>query len=500
MKRRMRTFNLYELLQHNALVRGEAPAAISAERTVTHGQFLQQVDRLAGGLNSRGVGKGDRVCVLAQNSIEYLELYGACARSGAIAYPINWRLTAAEVSGVIALAEPKMLVVSAANMDQLAESDLSAVPERIVMSTGAKGFTPFGQLYADPCPAAEVSSDDPFAIISTAATAGAPRGAILTHANLIFAGYQAITALGLSASDRHLAALPLFHIASLGLSLATMQAGGANVVMETFDANAAATMMDAHNVSLIPDFPPILSMLLQAREKTGGKWESLRYVFGLDAPDTIKQLLRHTHAQFWTGFGQAETSGFGVIMNWDEKPGAAGRALPLAQVRCVDDGGEDVPVGADGEIVMRGPLVFAGYWRDAVATDFAFRQGWHHTGDVGRFDDDGYLYYRGRKPEKELIKTGGENVYPAEVEGAIRSMHQVTAVCVIGVADQKWGEAVKAVVELEVGASLGADKIISAVASQIASYKKPRVVEFVSALPRTAQGEIDRAAVKAAHG
>jgi long-chain acyl-CoA synthetase len=161
--------------------------------------------------------------------------------------------------------------------------------------------------------------------------------------------------------------------------------------------------------------------------------------------------------------------------------------------------GEAVPVGEPGEIAVQGPLVFSGYWRDPDATDYAFRDGWHHTGDIGKFDGDGYLYYVGRKPEKDLIKSGGENVYPEEVERIIRELPKVAAVSVIGVPDPKWGEAVKAVVELEPGGSLTADEVIEAVANRIASFKKPRQVDFVDELPRGPGGEIDREAVKAAH-
>jgi long-chain acyl-CoA synthetase len=247
------------------------------------------------------------------------------------------------------------------------------------------------------------------------------------------------------------------------------------------------------------DFPPVLSMFLDAREAGGAHWESLRLVLGLDAPDVIQRLHAETNAKFWTGFGQSETSGVVTLMAVVEKPGAAGRPLPAARIRCVDELGEDVPVGEPGEIVVQGPLVFLEYWRDPDATDYAFRDGWHHTGDIGKFDGDGYLYYVGRKPEKDLIKSGGENVYPEEVERIIRELPQVSAVSVIGIPDPKWGEAVKAVVELEPGAELTAEEITEAVASRIASYKKPRHVDFVEDLPRDPSGEIDREAVKAAH-
>ncbi len=495
-------FTVYHFLQHNAQAAGDAPAAIDASRTLTHRQLLERVDRLAAGLAAQGIGQRDRVCILAQNSIEYLELYGACAKTGAIAYPINWRLSASEVRAVVALADPQMVVVGSAHLPQLAGLDMSGLRARAIIGEGtADGFVPLADLYrlAADHPV-EVRSDDPFVIISTAAVAGVPRGAILTHTNVIMAGYQLIAALGLTARDRHLAALPLFHITGLGLALCMAQVGGANVILETFDPALAAQSIGAHQVTLMADFPPVLSTMLDARDKVGADWQTLKYVVGLDAPDVIRRLLAETGAKFWTGFGQSETAGLVTLARVDERPGSAGKPAPMARVRCVNEAGADVPLGEPGEIVVQGPLVCAGYWRDLDATDFAFRDGWHHTGDVGKFDADGYLYYVGRKPEKDLIKSGGENVYPAEVERVIRELPQVAAVCVIGVPHPKWGEAVKAVVELAPGQTLTAEQVSAAVAGRIAAYKKPQVVDFVEKLPRQANGAIDRAAVKAAHG
>ena len=500
----LRDYSIYHLLRHNARTPGDAPAALVAGQAFSHQQFLDRVDRLAAGLAAHGMTKGDRVCILAQNSLEYLDLYGACAKTGVIAYPINWRLAAAEVGAVAALAEPQMLVVGAGHLPQIEGLDLSRLRVKAIVGPGsAPGFIPLAELYqtpAAPDAEAQAGGDDPFAIISTAAVAGLPRGAVITHNNLIWSGYQLIAALGLTAHDRHLAALPLFHIAGLALSLGVMQAGGANVILEAFDPARAAQLIDEHQATIMADFPPVLAMLLDARGKVSAHWQSLKHVVGLDAPDTVKRLYAETGAKFWTGFGQSETTGLVTLVRADEKPGSAGRPVALARVHCVNEAGEAVPVGEPGEIAVQGPMVFAGYWRDPDATDFAFRQGWHHTGDVGKFDAEGYLYYVGRKPEKELIKTGGENVYPAEVERVIQEMPEVAAVCVIGVPDPKWGEAVKAVVELVPGQTLTAEQVVAAVVSRIAAYKKPQRVDFVSKLPRQANGEIDRVAVKAAQG
>ncbi len=490
----------YEILSLNAHQHGDELAAVSPDQSLTHNEFLERVDRLAAGLSEAGLERGDRICVLAQNSLEYLELYGACAKTGTIAYPINWRLSAEEVGTVLSLAEPTALIIGAEHVAQLEGLDLGSIDSKFVIGDAPiEGFRPLNQLYADASQSpAEVTANDPFIIISTAAVAGTPRGAVLTHSNLFHANNQIIEAVGLTPADRHLAALPFFHITGLGLALATAAAGGANVVTPAFDPELSARMIDMHGVTLMADFPPVLQMLMEARGEAS--WESLKIVFGLDSPDVIQKLQSETGARFWTGFGQAETTGVVTIGPADERPGSAGKPLPLATLRLVDESEEDVPLGLPGEIAVQGPLVFGGYWRDPDATEFAGRNGWHHTGDLGRFDEEGYLYYAGRKPEKELIKSGGENVYPAEVERVILELPQVAAVCVIGVPDEKYGEAVKAVVELIPGDELSEDAVQQAVADRIASFKKPRSVEFVEALPITDSGEVDREQVKANHG
>src|SRR4029453_5114719 len=219
-----------------------------------------------------------------------------------------------------------------------------------------------------------------------------------------------------------------------------------------------------------------------------------------DAPPTIERLHTQTGAAFWTGFGQSETSGFVCLQRVKDRPGAAGRPVAAAQVKLVDDYDREVPVGTPGEILVRGPLVFQGYFAQPDVTAHTFRNGWHHTGDVGRFDDEGYLYYVRRKPEKELIKPGGENVYPAEVETIIVQMEGVTGACVFGVPDVKWGEAIKAVVEVKTAGRYTGEQVSDFVGSKIARFKRPHVVAFTDALPRTAEGAVDRESVKTRWG
>jgi acyl-CoA synthetase (AMP-forming)/AMP-acid ligase II len=206
------------------------------------------------------------------------------------------------------------------------------------------------------------------------------------------------------------------------------------------------------------------------------------------------------NAMFWATFGQSETSGLATLSPYRDRPKSAGRPLFWRSIAVVDSADKPKPAGQTGEIVVRGPTVFKGYWNNETDTAFTFRNGWHHTGDMGYFDADGYLWYAGRAPEKELIKTGGENVYPAEVENAIRQHPDIVEVVVIGVPDPQWSEAIKAVCTQRAGATTTPDEIIEFVAGQIARYKKPKHVVFVAQLPQNDKGEIDRASVKAAHG
>jgi acyl-CoA synthetase (AMP-forming)/AMP-acid ligase II len=499
-----RAFTVYDMIARGAAAHGGAPAVIQGARQVSFRELRARADRLAGGLHALGIGRGERICILAQNDVAYLELYGACARQGIIAYPINWRLTAGEVERVLRRAAPRMMVVDASTLSVAGgwPAVKREIPHWYQLGDGAAaGFTPFASLYHDgpPAPPA-VAADDPFAVISTAAVDVIPRGAVLTHANVVAANLNAMACLGYTPADRYLVALPLFHITALGSALAHLHAGGACVVVSRFDAEEAVRLIDTHGITHVSDFPPVLTSLLDAAEKAGSRLESLRYVSGLDAPQTIQRLHATTRARFWTGFGQSETTGFVTIQRVIDRPGAAGKPIPACQVRVVDDDDREVPAGTPGEIVVRGPVVFQGYYDQPDVTAFTLRNGWHHTGDVGRFDDDGYLYYVKRKPEKELIKPGGENVYPAEVESVIMQMEGVSAVCVYGVPDPRWGEAIKAVVAVDGPGRHTAQDVIDFVGTRIARFKRPSLVIFTDRLPRAADGTVDRDAVKAAWG
>jgi acyl-CoA synthetase (AMP-forming)/AMP-acid ligase II len=498
-------FTLYDMLSRNAVIYGDRPAVIHAQGRLTFRDFLARVHALATGLVVLPLVKGERLCILAQNHPAYLELYGACARLGVIAYPINWRLTAEEIARIVERAAPRLLLVDDSTLPLVADWPHTRADIAFwytLGSTAAPGFIPFETLYhtareLGPC---VVAPDDPFAVISTAAVDIMPRGAVLTHTNFLMASLQTMACMGLTEADANLLALPLFHVAALSSALATMHAGGANVVMTRFEARQAVQLIDTHGVTYVTSFPPVLTQLLDAAVQIGSTLASLKHVAGLEGADAITRLHTQTAAHFWTGFGQTETSGFVTLQRVADHPGSAGKVTPLCEIRLVDEADQDVPVGTLGEILVRGPVVFQGYFGQPDVTAQTFRGGWHHTGDMGRFDADGYLYYVQRKPEKALIKPGGENVYPAEVEAVIMELGGVTGVCVFGVPDAQWGEAIKAVVEVPASQGLTAATVSEYVGKRIARYKRPKWVEFTTSLPRNTVGVVDRDAVQSLWG
>jgi len=279
-----------------------------------------------------------------------------------------------------------------------------------------------------------------------------------------------------------------------------MHVGGKNVVIEKFDEKQCLELTQSEKVSVMGSFPPILSRLTAEANTKSYDLSSLRIILGIDGPDNIIPFEEKTKAEFWILYGQSETSGLVTFSPASEKPGSAGKIGLLSKVKIVNDKDIEMPIGESGEIVVQGPLVFQGYLNQDEANAYTFRNGWHHTGDWGVLDKDGYLWFKGRKPEKELIKPGGENVYPAEVEEVILQHSDIADVSVIGVPDVQFGEGIKAVCVLKPGRTLSEKALIEFVADRIARYKKPRYVAFADSLPKTSGGSTDREKVKQLYG
>ncbi|MBW1752866.1 MAG: AMP-binding protein, partial [Deltaproteobacteria bacterium] len=402
-------FTVYDLINRNAVSFKDKIAwfEVDDNRTLTFAQYKELVDRLACGLQRSNIKKGDRIGVLGKNSLEYFLLYGAAAALGAIILPINWRLSADEINFNLNDCAPAALFVDA-EFQKLVDGkkdNLSSVKNYYNLKPGGGDFFDFDSLMNNQGDfiIADVSNDDGFVIIHTAAVAGRPRGALLSHGNLLCANMHLNYCFNLTPKDVHLNLLPMFHVGGLFMVTSSFQAGALNVNMSKFDAEAAVRLIEEKKVSVLFDFSPILGSILEQHEKTGRSIQTLKSVMGLDNPETIEKYQQITGGTFYTIYGQTETTGLATLGRYNDRPGSAGKMVQTGEVRLVDDYDRPVPIGQVGEITMKGPLIFKGYWNLSEDNEYTFRDGWHHTGDLGRFDEEGFLWFEGRKAEKDLI-------------------------------------------------------------------------------------------------
>ncbi len=499
-------FTVYDFICRNAELNEKQDCLVFKDRRFSFGEYKKKCDQLAAGLTKAGIVKGDRIGVVAYNSDDYMVLFGAAAKIGAIVLTVNWRFQPEEVEYVLKDCTPKIVFAGESFLETVAGAieSLDSVEGKYLIGEGLakEGFSSVSDLYLEGSNGSEidVSADDGYVIIHTAAVEGHPRGALLSQANLVYNNLLTMLQCGLNKSDCNIGFLPLFHVAGLTNALAVMHVGGKNVITERFDAEETLTLIEQEKGTIFFNFAPILGMIMDKYEESNYDISSMKHVAGIDSPENIKRFMGLVPGcTCYTGFAQTEAMGVSraPIM---ERPGSAGKPSVLTKVKLFDDYDNEVPVGTPGEICVRSPTVFLGYWGLKEDTEYTFRNGWHHTGDIGRFDEGGYLWYVKRKAQKELIKPGGENVYPAEVEKVILEHAGVEEVSVIGVPDQKWGEAIKAICVLAPGESLDAGELIEFVGSKIARYKKPQQVIFVNSIPKLDSGEVDRDQVKKDHG
>jgi long-chain acyl-CoA synthetase len=471
-----------------------------SESGFTFSEYKYLVQQFALGMQLKGIQKGHCIGMLGKNFFECLIIYGAAAAIGAVVVPINFRLSKDEIADNINDAAPKMLFVDEEFQDLINEikGRLDSIEYYFNLEKNNGQYLDYISLFVSTksLKPVSVSGDDPFIIIHTAAIDGKARGAVLTHNNLLLSCLQLSHVMKLSQEDVHLNILPFFHVGGLMIAISTFMSGSQNIIMKKFDAQAASAIIEENRVSVLFDFSPILSGIMDAAQEHQKELTSLKKVIGLETPETIEKYQKTTNGCFYTIFGQTETSGLVTSGKYDDRPGSAGQVLPLSEVCIVDDNDTPLPAAQTGEILVRGPLVFREYLNLPEETNHTFRNGWHHTGDLGQFDEDGFLFYKGRKPEKELIKPGGENVYPAEVENIILLHPEVKNTVVFGVPDPKWKEGIKAVCQLHEGAKLTAQELIDFVGQRIARYKKPQYVEFTNEFPMLPNDLPDRVEIK----
>lgn len=499
------SYGLVDLLRRNAALHADQTAFI-IEEGVSHAQHWMSVQRLAAGLASAGLRAGDCIGLLSKNRLACAELMGAVACLGATLSLINWRLSAAEVQAVLENDAPRMLVVEL-EFKPLVEAAMQSNAllsfELVGVGGVASDWPGYRTLEAITANGGTAVPPDappdlhPLLLIHTAWTDGRPKAAMLSQSNLLASALQLQNAWQLGTQDVYLACLPLFHITAVSLMLSTQLAGGTTLISPNFTPAQASQQIAAHHVTVLAEFAPMLQGLLDDCDNDPARLASLRHLCGLDAPATIERLAGVCpEATFWTAYGQTEISGLATLGPFREMEGSVGRPLSLCSVQIEDEFGRPLPAGETGEITVRGPTTCAGYLNRPKDSERLLRGGWLHTGDLGRLDAAGRLWYLGRLPEKELIKSGGENVYPAEIEAVLLEHPDIMEAVVIGVSDARWGETVKAVCVPRSNPPPSAEAISDFVGQRIARYKRPRIVTFVQDLPRKADGSTDRDAVK----
>ncbi|WP_439815501.1 fatty acid--CoA ligase [Zavarzinia sp. CC-PAN008] len=491
-----------DIARHHAQRRPDALAMAFEGRHTTYAALDRRSSQVANGLAALGVGPQDRVAWLDKNSDRFFEAYLGMAKAGAVMVSINWRLAVPEIAFILRDCGAKALVIGhdfAGLVPQLREqaADLAHV---LVLGGADDTYEAWVAAQEATDPQRAVEADDVVIQIYTSGTTGHPKGAMLSHRN-VMAGlaYVAKGPIGpWGPGDVNLSPLPQFHIGGIGWGLNALFAGATNVILREIDPRRILDTFGEYRVTKAGFVPAVMLMLLNHPDCAKTDFGALDLI-GYGASPIPLELLRRSVETFGCGFiqlyGLTETTGPAVALlpqdhdtSGSPRMRSAGKPLPGVRLRILDGAGRDVGVGQVGEIVLRGDVVMTGYWNLPQANASAIRDGWFHTGDAGYVDAEGYVYIHDRV--KDMIVTGGENVYPAEVESALFGHPAIADVAVIGVPDERWGEAVKAVVVLKPGAAATAEDLIAHARQNLAGFKCPKTVDFVDVLPRNPSGKL----------
>ena len=492
-------------LARHALMQPDAAALRHLGRTTTWAELDRRVAALAGALSRRGVRFGDRVLILMLNRTEFIESFLAANKLGAIAVPVNFRMTPREIAFLIEDCDATVLIAeSVLAKVATAVRDLEPKLETVVVAGGAAddGVLDYDDLLAEvgePAAPVDIPNDSPALIMYTSGTTGRPKGAVLTHTNL--AG-QAMTFLFTNGADINndvgFIGVPLFHIAGIGNMIIGLLLGLPTVVypLGDFDPGALLDVLEAEKVTGI-FLVPAQWQAVCAEQQANPRQLSLRVLSWGAAPasDTLLRSMSETFpgTQILAAFGQTEMSPVTCMLLGDDairKLGSVGKVIPTVSARVVDDDMNDVPVGQVGEIVYRAPTLMEGYWNNPNATAEAFAGGWFHSGDLVRQDEEGYIWVVDRK--KDMIISGGENIYCAEVENVLAGHPAIVEVAVIGRSHEKWGEVPVAIVALGAvsDSTLELGDLDEFLTDRLARYKHPKHLEVVDALPRNPAGKV----------
>lgn len=496
-----------DLLTRAAKWYPEKEAIVFEEKRFTYPEFNARANALAHALLDMGVRKGDRVALICHNSHYYSEVVFAAAKIGAVSTNLNWRLSSREMAFLVNDSDARVIIFSKRfahlfePMLALMDKDFTLIGVEGKLREDMHDYDELISRYPTHEPEADVHEDDVFMQLYTSGTTGRPKGVMLTHANLIANCRSTMVELQMDRDWNLLGILPIFHIAIFMMFNVVMM--GAKVTfLHGFDLTAILKTIEKEKISALGFTPIMFLFLLEHPAIDQYDLSSVRnivYATAPISPDLLARSMKRFPCRFYQFFGMTEMSPVMTMLIAEdhvlEGPphkvrwlGSAGRPVLDVEVRVVDGDGNDCPPGATGEIIGRGSTMMKGYHKLPAETARAIRDGWYHTGDMGYFDDYGYLFIADRKTD--MIISGGENIYPREVEEAIQKMEGIMDVAVIGVPDDAWGEAVKAVIVRKPGSDVTEAMVIEHCKDHIASYKKPKTVDFVDAMPRSAMGKI----------
>ena len=491
------------------------PAIIETDRTYSWAEHVMRVARLAGALRAMGLAPGARIGILSRNTFRQAELLHAGYWSGVIPVPINVRLAPREIAFVLGDADCALLAVDHALLALLDKEELAPWRyQAVVLGPNGAGRRSLDDLIesAIPLPPLDADEDDDAILLYTGGTTGRAKGVRLTHRNIAANGFQVGLTLGIRHDDIYLHVAPMFHSADL-LGSALTLTGGAHVYLPDFNPTTFLAAIEKHRITFTMLAPTMLIMVLQHADFAKFDLSSLRIQIYGSSPMAESWIRRALEALPWVkvtqGYGLSETA---PILSFFEhhhhlealasgntaRLACAGKTLPGVDLRIVDDAGNEVPTGTSGEVIVRGPNVTPGYYGLPETNRETFRDGWFHTGDIGREDAEGFLYLLDRK--KDMIVTGGENVYSAEVEAALCTHAGIAEAAVIGVPDETYGEAVFAVVIVKPGMTLDSDELIAHCRGTIGGYKIPRRFAFVQDLPKSPLGKVLKADLRQRFG
>jgi acyl-CoA synthetase (AMP-forming)/AMP-acid ligase II len=489
--------NIGEFLTKRSFLTPEREGMVCEKVRRTYRQLNERANRLANAMKAMGVGHGDRVALLALNEPEYYDLYFGLGKIGAVLVPINYRLAGPEIQFILSDCAPKVFVFGKEYLG-VVDSIRREIPARELVAITdepiewAKSYQALIDSASDQEPAIIGGDDDTLTILYTSGTTGRPKGAELTHLYYYWNSVNLMCTLGLDTGNTNLIALPLFHIGALAGPPWLVHTGGKAVLLRSLDPQRFLELLHEEKVTSFGSVPALLDFLKWVPNFEKYDWSSVKVILVYAAPVPVTLIKEYAASgiQVRQLYGLTECNTATVLdpENALAKVGSCGKAFFHAEVRVVDEEGQDVGPETKGEVLLRAPNVMKGYWNRPEDTAAAIKDGWLYTGDIGKMDRDGFLYILDRK--KDMIISGGENIYPAEIEDALLHHPQIADVGVIGFAHEKWGEAVKAIIVVKPGEKLSEEELIEWCQGKIGRFKIPKAVIFTDAIPRTPTGKI----------